>query len=203
MKMYPSTSTSKRTLATLTWLANCSTTQEIEEFRANNPHYIPADMAWLTAPQFLRQIWKGGKEASRVATLILCGQGTLRSIINSVKQAVAADAESPVTEEAAILLLPNRVDWPRRELVYKWPSELQKDLYQLLKQSHLAKVCKRSNCPEPYFVAEKVAPKYCSIDCADAMQNEWRRRWWRENGNEWRSNRKSKPKPKRQLKRSR
>jgi len=184
----------RSTLARLKWLANCGTPQEVQEFRVQNPGYIPSELAGWSARNLLRQIWDGGNKASTAATLILCGQGALRSIINSVKQAVAANAESPLSEEAALLLLPNRVDWPRGELVYNWPSDLQKDLHLLLKQSRLARVCANPDCGSPYFVARKVDGRYCSTDCADAMQNVWRSRWWREHGNEWREKRKPKTK---------
>jgi hypothetical protein len=89
-------------------------------------------------------------------------------------------------ESDATVYSPMGVDWLHGQLVYKPLDEFQAALYALLKCSYRAKVCARPGCSAPYFVANRITQQYCSTDCADAMQDEWRRIWWRSHGNEWR-----------------
>lgn len=49
--------------------------------------------------------------------------------------------------------------------------------------------CPNSECPAPYFIARRLSQKYCSDACAQPAQKEFKRRWWREHGSDWRSGR--------------
>jgi hypothetical protein len=47
--------------------------------------------------------------------------------------------------------------------------------------------CQNAACATPYFIAAKVGQMYCSAPCARPAQQEAKRRWWKERGAEWRS----------------
>jgi hypothetical protein len=49
--------------------------------------------------------------------------------------------------------------------------------------------CTNFECPAPYFIARRLTQKYCSDACAQPAQKEFKRRWWREHGSDWRSGR--------------
>lgn len=188
----------QQTLATLVELANLHDSPEaVQKFAQAHPGYTGA-LAVKIASLYLRKIWHGGKDASRITTMILSGQPASTSIANSIQKAIEAGAESPqLAEEAVLFRSPIRADWPREELVYKGQSCLEQDLYALLKCSRLAKICARPDCPyTPYFVANDPRTRYCSTDCADAMQGKWRKDWWTRHGKRWRKNRKKQSKGK-------
>lgn len=42
--------------------------------------------------------------------------------------------------------------------------------------------CPTSDCPAPYFIAQRRSQKYCSDACALPAQREFKRTWWREHG---------------------
>jgi hypothetical protein len=52
-----------------------------------------------------------------------------------------------------------------------------------------AKHCANPDCPTPYFIAAKRSYKYCSPDCADPAQKQFKREWWSKNGPGWRKKR--------------
>jgi hypothetical protein len=60
------------------------------------------------------------------------------------------------------------------------------------KFADLLRICPNSDCPAPYFVAEKRSQKYCSKTCAAPAQREQKRIWWSDKGPAWRAKRKSK-----------
>lgn len=43
--------------------------------------------------------------------------------------------------------------------------------------------CPTTNCPAPYFIAQRRSQKYCSDACSVPAQRECKRSWWREHGN--------------------
>jgi hypothetical protein len=47
-------------------------------------------------------------------------------------------------------------------------------------------ICRNGGCITPYFIAQRKTQRYCSEKCAGTFQQEHKRRWWREHGNEWR-----------------
>jgi len=75
-----------------------------------------------------------------------------------------------------------KLDWQRREFIYEPRTDFQRALYGLFHQSARAKVCGNSECPAPYFIANKPTQRYCSEACAEVFQREWKRRWWTEHG---------------------
>ncbi|HXM64157.1 MAG TPA: hypothetical protein VN950_25065 [Terriglobales bacterium] len=52
------------------------------------------------------------------------------------------------------------------------------------------KICKRADCPNPYFIASHLKQRFCSDKCAEWGQREWKKQWWTEHGTAWRENRK-------------
>jgi len=54
------------------------------------------------------------------------------------------------------------------------------------------RMCKRADCPTPYFIASHLKQRFCSDNCAEWGQREWKKQWWTEHGHEWRTQRRLK-----------
>jgi hypothetical protein len=54
------------------------------------------------------------------------------------------------------------------------------------------RVCKRKECPHPYFIAGHLKQRFCSDDCAEEGQRVLKREWWERHGQSWRSKRRTK-----------
>ncbi len=52
------------------------------------------------------------------------------------------------------------------------------------------RMCKRADCPTPYFIASHLKQRFCSDKCAEWGQREWKKKWWTEHGTAWRQQRK-------------
>jgi hypothetical protein len=52
------------------------------------------------------------------------------------------------------------------------------------------RICKRADCPNPYFIAGHLKQRFCSDLCAEWGQREWKKQWWTEHGAAWREQRK-------------
>jgi hypothetical protein len=67
-------------------------------------------------------------------------------------------------------------------------SSLYRHMYFLIMFEKLGslRVCKNPGCVTPRFRALRKDKIYCCTDCAELIA---KRRWWEENGNEWRRNR--------------
>jgi hypothetical protein len=128
----------------------------------------------LVVRHYVRELWgNSGDRANDAAAKLL--------FANHLKRG------KDVSEDST--LSPYSIDWHHGKLVYKPLDEFQSALYAMMPRSHLAKVCARPGCAAPYFIARRVTQQYCSSDCADAMQDQWRRNWWKAHGNEWRRKR--------------
>ncbi len=42
------------------------------------------------------------------------------------------------------------------------------------------RICKRADCPTPYFIASHLKQRFCSDKCAEWGQREWKKQWWTE-----------------------
>jgi hypothetical protein len=170
-----------QTLAALVELANLPDRPEaVERFKAKHEAY--EQYAVIDVRDALRKLWSNGEQANEVAGKLLFYEIWVPGSFDG-RDRVPDQAYSPVNV---------RVDWKRGELVldYEGLDELQMRVYELLKCSRLVKICARPDCPStPYFIAQDSRTRYCSTDCADAMQDEWRRSWWNEHGTEWRKKR--------------
>jgi hypothetical protein len=167
-----------RTLAPLIDLANIGDSHEaVQRFRAKHPKFVPKAEQILPMRNLLRELWHGGERADRIARELLFAEYHLSG----------GGGKPPIG-----VWKPVGVDWRRGTITYSPEYEYQGPLYALLKCSRLAKVCARSGCTAPYFVAGRITQQYCSTDCAEAMQDQYRLNWWRANGNEWRRKRRRK-----------
>jgi len=52
------------------------------------------------------------------------------------------------------------------------------------------RVCKRPDCPNPYFIARHLRQRLCSEPCNNWAQRNYKLEWWRDKGVEWRKTRK-------------
>ena len=51
------------------------------------------------------------------------------------------------------------------------------------------RICKRPDCPTPYFIAGHLKQRFCSDKCAGWGQRQWKKKWWKEHGDTWRARR--------------
>jgi hypothetical protein len=70
------------------------------------------------------------------------------------------------------------------------PTRFEQCLLHFGKHADLAHYCANPSCVAPCFFARRRSQRYCSDACAVPAQQEYKRRWWDEHGNEWRSKRK-------------
>src|SRR5262249_11162200 len=77
------------------------------------------------------------------------------------------------------------------------PTKFEQALLHLRRCGNLTRYCANPDCAAPYFIAKKKGQKYCSEACALPAQREFKRQWWAEYGEAWRSSRKAKNKPQR------
>ena len=50
-------------------------------------------------------------------------------------------------------------------------------IFELLSKPAKLRICKRPSCAHPYFIANHGKESYCSADCANWAQSEWKKRW--------------------------
>lgn len=82
-----------------------------------------------------------------------------------------------------------RPDWRRSGFRYEPRTNFQAAVYELLKHSRQARVCANPDCASPYFLTLDPRRKFCSVECAQPAQKQWRRTWWEQHGKEWRKKR--------------
>jgi hypothetical protein len=51
------------------------------------------------------------------------------------------------------------------------------------------RICKRADCPHPYFIARHLKQRFCTERCGEWGQREWKKQWWTEHGTAWRAKR--------------
>ncbi|HEV2422027.1 MAG TPA: hypothetical protein VGS59_10005 [Candidatus Acidoferrales bacterium] len=96
------------------------------------------------------------------------------------------------------LVLP---DWRRSNFRYEPKTALQAAVYELLKHSREARVCANADCASPYFLTLDPRRKFCSVECTQPAQREWRKRWWARHGKQWRAKLKKRGRSSRRTKR--
>ena len=135
--------------------------------------------------QDLREVWRGN--SGKLKAFLSPGVPPEELPSEELIEYVSKDENDTAGEWA----WPPQVepDWQRSQFVYFPRTEFQRAVYDLFRQSALAKVCANPDCPAPYFVAHKTAQRYCMTECAQVFQREWKRRWWKERGKQWRRNR--------------
>jgi hypothetical protein len=127
----------------------------------------------------LRQVWSGGDTKGLVLAELL-------SLFDLPETNELEEPETMIRERWRIV-----PDWRKGSLQYRPRNAFERACFVLLENSGRAKVCARAECTSPFFIAGRTTQRYCGTDCADAMQDQWRREWWREKGNAWRKDKKA------------
>ena len=166
------------------------------QFRRRWPKFFPAEEYERVAkglkpsigdyPYCLHQLWIGADSPVRIMLGI---------------DAVPYRVEELQPEEmwlAGVAPIPARfdVEWDEGVFRYRGACDFQRALYLLFLESWKAKVCEKCKTK---FIARRAAQKYCSTDCSESMQRESKRKWWAEQGEALRRQRR-KSKRKRQTK---
>jgi hypothetical protein len=152
-------------------------------FKKRWPHFFPkaeyeraeesSSQSVRDYPRWLRQVWLGDP----APLLQLLG--------------IKAEPQMPgdTSQLLDIHLIPAQffVDWDEGIFRYRGMCSFQRALYLLFRESWRARVCERCSAA---FIARRVAQRYCTTDCSDAIQRELKRRWWAEHGETWRQERK-------------
>lgn len=73
-----------------------------------------------------------------------------------------------------------RIDWRRQRVGYQPQSTLQAAFYELLTHNQLAKRCANPDCAAPFFIADRVDERYCSLRCKRVGRLASKRDWMRE-----------------------
>lgn len=188
-------------LEALTELANLGdTVEDLRFFRKRWPDFFPTslydtaerDLKSLEGRSFvrfreaLRDLWTGTNRAPyrAVAMLSIHGEGLSYIIDPGYK----------------IAHVEFGWDWATGEFIYASSVKFHQALFLLLGRRRLAKVCQQcSAC----FLAKRGTQLYCSTDCSEIAEREWKREWWRENGDAWRAKRNRKSQANEQTRRGR
>ena len=88
---------------------------------------------------------------------------------------------------AAVINTPLENPWDFLLREVKPPSQTERLLLQFVDLAEYTRYCDCSDCSAPYFIASKRSQKYCSTDCRDRVQREFKLKWWREKGSRQRS----------------
>jgi len=81
------------------------------------------------------------------------------------------------------------------ELRQGWLTCTAPDLYTFLYldlvtcEAKRLRVCKRTTCPHPYFIARHLKQQFCDEKCAQWGQRQWKKSWWEKHGAAWRQER--------------
>jgi hypothetical protein len=76
-----------------------------------------------------------------------------------------------------------------------WLTYIAKNLFVYLYmdlvtcEAKRLRMCKRPNCPTPYFIASHLKQQFCNDVCAQWGQRELKKQWWVEHGTAWRQQR--------------
>jgi hypothetical protein len=174
-------------LHAITGFANIGDTpNDVRFFRKRWPDFFPKslydaaerDLGSLEGRSFVRfregvrNLWTGRNRASylAVAMLNIHGEG-LSYMIDPGYKTARVDFG---------------LDWSSGEFVYGSNVKFHQALWLLLGRTRRAKVCLHcSQC----FLANRGTQLYCSTDCSEIAEREWKREWWRKHGNAWRASR--------------
>jgi hypothetical protein len=70
-------------------------------------------------------------------------------------------------------------DWKSGSFKFNPQNDFQGALYLLFRESWRAKVCAKCSS---YFIAEKPARLYCSVECSNSSHRKAALKWWKEKG---------------------
>lgn len=129
-------------------------------------------------PRWLRQIWQGG-ETDPYLEIMLGVKATPMADELNPEEAHRASIRSIKADDFAL-------DWTASRIRYRGACDFQRALYLLYRESWRARVCEKC---EACFIAKREGQRYCSTDCSEEMQREFKRKWWAEHGKAWRKER--------------
>ena len=70
-------------------------------------------------------------------------------------------------------------------------TPIETAFHYLLKHHSRTRCCPNSECPAPYFFAQRHTQRYCSEKCAQIGERATKRKWWAEHGAGWREKKQS------------
>jgi hypothetical protein len=70
------------------------------------------------------------------------------------------------------------------------PNGFQQSVIYLLKNGNRARRCENLTCTSPYFWAARKSQKFCNDGCALPAKQAAKRKWWTQNGSDWRTSKK-------------
>ena len=144
------------------------------------PEYDRVELAQkpsiLDYPYWLNQVWIGGETEPH-----------LRILFGIESAPTEGTPEDAWLSGLATIPAQFYADWDEGVFRYQGVCDFQRALYLLFLDSWRARVCEKCGAK---FIAARAAQKFCSTDCSEAMQREFRRRWWAEHGEAWRQKRK-------------
>ena len=79
------------------------------------------------------------------------------------------------------------------------PPPEERPIHQALgllrRNAHMLRKCSNASCQTfPFFIAGRSSQTHCSTNCTTATQKEFKTRWWKEKGKQWRRSRRAKKK---------
>ena len=69
------------------------------------------------------------------------------------------------------------VEFRPKAVILRCPDLFTFMVFELLSNAKALRVCERPSCPHPYFLAQHGKERYCSTECANWAQSEWKKRW--------------------------
>ena len=162
----------------LALFANADDRAAIENFRANNPEFLPPAV-WSNASEPIPGE-KGFDE-------MLFGSGIKPCYWFGLREALRSAWKDGFTPEYCVILLSFAGDMPLNPSAEVWP--FQRAVMFLAMKPWQAKFC--GVCGKR-FVADKPATRFCSTACADRARKASRNDWWKEHGKDWRKRAKTK-----------
>jgi len=73
-----------------------------------------------------------------------------------------------------------RFEFKTRQLVIECPDLMSFMQLELASCARKLRLCAREECTTPYFVPQHGKERYCSIDCSNWAQSQWKKRWHEE-----------------------
>jgi hypothetical protein len=73
-------------------------------------------------------------------------------------------------------------------LSWEPPTRSELFLLELMRWADLLRYCGNAECTMlPYFIARRRSQKYCCPECSEPVQRDFKRKWWAQNGKQWRA----------------
>jgi hypothetical protein len=163
------------------------------QFRKRWPNFFPSSEydkvfdgsspSITTHPEWVLAIWDDS-DASEILEILL----GIKDPPDMGPDSSQWTHEDAYLQDITSIPAPWTLDWNKGSLVYFGACDFQRALYLLFLESWRARTC--SQC-QGKFIASRAAQKYCHDDCSKAARGANRRKWWREHGEQWRKDRRS------------